>query len=180
MLLWFETDFSNPCSSRGAGCGWGKFSLPWGNWTKDIFKVHLLDYYSDKNWSACWPSHRWSSPRCDTSFFPVLTILYWFDRHAVQLLSPASIVAKMNGRDNICKVIIWFFVDRFLNQFLFYYQTLNMYVLNCVIYRPILRKFAHCIWMPNHQQSSFKNSRKNTSHDSTQTSWTLSNIGAFH
>ncbi|KAE9600467.1 putative DNA helicase [Lupinus albus] len=25
-------------------------------------------------------------------------------RHAVQLLSPASIVAKMNGRDNICKV----------------------------------------------------------------------------
>ncbi|XP_024168457.1 ruvB-like protein 1 [Rosa chinensis] len=24
-------------------------------------------------------------------------------RHAVQLLSPASIVAKMNGRDNICK-----------------------------------------------------------------------------
>jgi len=27
-------------------------------------------------------------------------------RHAVQLLSPASIVAKMNGRDNICKVIM--------------------------------------------------------------------------
>lgn len=26
-------------------------------------------------------------------------------RHAVQLLSPASIVAKMNGRDNICKVV---------------------------------------------------------------------------
>lgn len=24
-------------------------------------------------------------------------------RHAVQLLSPASVVAKMNGRDNICK-----------------------------------------------------------------------------
>ncbi|KAH0860246.1 hypothetical protein HID58_088507 [Brassica napus] len=28
------------------------------------------------------------------------------DRHAVQLLSPASIVAKMNGRDNICKADI--------------------------------------------------------------------------
>ncbi|PRQ24950.1 putative DNA helicase [Rosa chinensis] len=28
---------------------------------------------------------------------------YIFLRHAVQLLSPASIVAKMNGRDNICK-----------------------------------------------------------------------------
>jgi RuvB-like protein 1 (pontin 52) len=27
-------------------------------------------------------------------------------RHAVQLLSPASIVAKMNGRDNICKADI--------------------------------------------------------------------------
>ena len=29
-------------------------------------------------------------------------------RHAVQLLSPASIVAKMNGRDSICKVIVNF------------------------------------------------------------------------
>jgi RuvB-like protein 1 (pontin 52) len=27
-------------------------------------------------------------------------------RHAVQLLSPASVVAKINGRDNICKVIM--------------------------------------------------------------------------
>nr|XP_016473385.1 PREDICTED: ruvB-like protein 1 [Nicotiana tabacum] len=25
-------------------------------------------------------------------------------RHAVQLLSPASVVAKMNGRDKICKM----------------------------------------------------------------------------
>ena len=30
-------------------------------------------------------------------------------RHAVQLLSPASIVAKMNGRDSICKVNCDFF-----------------------------------------------------------------------
>ena len=29
-------------------------------------------------------------------------------RHAVQLLSPSSIVAKMNGRDSICKVIVIF------------------------------------------------------------------------
>ena len=28
----------------------------------------------------------------------------FFLRHAVQLLSPGSVVAKMNGRDNICKV----------------------------------------------------------------------------
>ena len=27
-------------------------------------------------------------------------------RHAVQLLSPASIVAKLNGREEICKVMI--------------------------------------------------------------------------
>lgn len=27
-----------------------------------------------------------------------------FIRHAVQLLSPASVIAKMNGRETICKV----------------------------------------------------------------------------
>lgn len=44
MLLNCGTDSSYPCSSRGTGCGWRKFSFPWGDWTTNIFKVWILDW----------------------------------------------------------------------------------------------------------------------------------------
>lgn len=89
LVLTCEADFSNPCSSWGADCGWGKSSLPWGDWTTHIFKVYAFKLLFSN------------------TFLSQVTYikLYLFLRHAVQLLSPASVVAKMNGRDSICKVI---------------------------------------------------------------------------
>lgn len=147
MLLNCGTDSSYPCSSRGTGCGWRKFSFPWGDWTTNIFKVWILDWLF-----LCF------------SFFCYLHLLHI--RHAVQLLSPASIVAKMNGRDNICKVIMK--LDHLMFSIwknVYYVLILNSMSHYCEIYRRILRKFVRYIWMPNHRPGYFKSSRRNTFHN---------------
>ena len=61
----------------------------WGHWAKNIAEVLRLN------------QHHCFFPRFFFSFSKPCVLAF---RHAVQLLSPASIVAKMNGRDNICKV----------------------------------------------------------------------------
>lgn len=60
----------------------------WGHWAKNIAKVLRLNQHH------CFFARFFSLSKPSCAY-----------RHAVQLLSPASIVAKMNGRDSICKVL---------------------------------------------------------------------------
>lgn len=59
---------------------------PWG-----LDKIHKYMWGADKNYVLL-------KHALTRTFCPL--------RHAVQLLSPASIVAKLNGREEICKVMI--------------------------------------------------------------------------
>ena len=85
-------------------------------------------------------------------------------------------MAKMNGRDNICKVIIWFGLicnqcDWRWFKILQNFSSIN-YISNFVsiymIYRRILRKWKLSMWMQSLQQDFFKRSRKNTFHENSK------------
>lgn len=87
-------DFSHPCTSGGTDCRWREFGLPWRGCTTSIFKVcFTMNCYTIDGWYS--------------TLLPWMLNInsYGFPRHAVQLLTPASIVARMNGRDSICKVL---------------------------------------------------------------------------
>jgi hypothetical protein len=168
-LLLFWSDFSTSRAGWGTALRWRESSLPWRDWTTLVLEV-LIKFINLREVQISKPSFssicfNWYSLSLSLSLF----------RHAVQLLSPASIVAKMNGREEIRKVTIvsirhrlLFVIEFTLRMFFSIKLTcfpLLLFLLAGSTYRPTSRKYVHYISMPSHRPSCFRISRRSTFHD---------------